>query len=91
MKKNTKVSTIEVIKDKEGKISIKTDMETIPVDAVNEIIDGIEDRAFNEALHKLWSVVGDSVEDTVKRYVRPWMITAIIEFILILVLVIRGI
>lgn len=91
MKKNTKVSTIEVIKNKEGKVSIKTEMENIPVDAVNEIIDGIADRAFDEALHKLWSVVGDSVEDTVKHYVRPWMITAIVEFILILVLVIRGV
>ena len=91
MKKNTKISTIEVNKNKKGKLYIKTDMETIPVDAVNEIIGGIEDRAFNDALHKLWSAVGDSVEDTVKHYVRPWMITAIIEFILILVLVIRGI
>lgn len=90
MKKNINVETIEVNKNKKGKLYLKTNMETIPVDAVNEIINGVEDRAFNEALNKLWAITGDSIEDTVKHFVRPWMITAIVEFILILVLVIRG-
>ena len=92
MSKNTNISVIEINKSKKGKLFIKTNLDSIPVDAVNEIINGVANRAYNEAIDRMSGDKFDTaIASTVKHFSRPWIITAIVEFIFIILLVLEKV
>ena len=92
MSKNTSIAVIEVNRSKKGKLFIKTNLDSVPVDAVNELINGVADRAYDEAISKMaGDKLGTAVSATVKHFARPWVITAVVEFIFILLLVLEKV
>lgn len=92
MSKNTSIAVIEVNRSKKGKLFIKTNLDSIPVDAVNSLINGVADRAYNEAISRMSDdKLGTAVSATVRHFSRPWIITAVVEFIFIILLVLEKV
>lgn len=92
MSKNTSIAIIEVNRNKKGKLFIKTNLDSVPVEAVNEIINGVADRAYSEAIDRMSNGKFDTaISSTVKHFLRPWVITSIVEFIFILLLVLEKV
>lgn len=92
MSKNTSIAVIEVNRSKKGKLFIKTNLDAVPVDAVNEIINGVADRALSEAIARMSDAkIDDAVAATVRHFSRPWIITSVVEFVFILLLVLEKV
>lgn len=92
MSKDTRIAMIEVNRDKKGRLFIKTNLDTVPVEAVNELINGVADRSFNEAIARMSNdKVDDAVVATVRHFSRPWIITAVVEFVFIVLLVLERV
>lgn len=92
MNKDTRIAMIEVNRNKKGKLFIKTNLDAVPVDAVNELINGVADRAYSEAIDKMsGDKFGTAVSAAVNHFIKPWKITTIIEFVFIILLVLERV
>lgn len=92
MSKNTNIAVIEVNKNKKGKLFIKTNLDEVPVEAVNELINGVAERAYGEAINRMAEdQLGTAVSATVRHFARPWVITSVVEFVFIILLVLEKV
>lgn len=92
MNKDTRIAMIEVNRNKKGKLFITTNLDAVPVEAVNELINGVADRAYNEAIEKMsGDKFGTAVSIAVNRFAKPWKIATIVEFVFIILLVLEKV
>lgn len=92
MNKDTRIAMIEVNRNKKGKLFITTNLDAVPVEAVNELINGVADRAYNEAIDKMsGDKFGAAVSSAVNHFIKPWKVTTIIEFVFIILLVLERV